>query len=195
MAAAVAVALLSGSGCAHRVRTEPAKAEEEPYRIGREDVLDVSVWRDPELSRVVPVRPDGYVSLPLAGEMPAAGKTPVDLAADIKARLAPYVQEPKVTVVVREVNSSRVFVTGEVTHPGAYPLRGRVSVLQAIALAGGFTDFANRDGIRVVRKGRYAGQIPVRYSELVSDEDRQGGAQKRDDPDVELMPGDTVVVP
>jgi polysaccharide biosynthesis/export protein len=195
MGMALAMALLAGAGCAHRTRTAPVAAEPEPYRIGREDVLDVSVWRDPELSRVMPVRPDGFISLPMVGDVAAAGKTPAELAAEIRQRLQPIVQEPRVTVLVREVNSARVYVTGEVAHPGAYPLRGRVSVLQAIALAGGFTDFANRDGILVVRKGNQAGQIPVRYRDLVSHEEQQKTGREQIDPDVDLMPGDTVVVP
>lgn len=204
MAVAVAMALL-GTGCAHRARTAPQAAEPEPYKIGREDVLDISVWRDPELSRVMPVRPDGYVSLPIVGDVAAAGKTPTELAADIKTKLTPYVQEPRVTVSVREVNSARVYVTGEVAHPGAYPLRGRISVLQAIALAGGFTDFADRDGMMVLRKGQQAGQIPVRYSDLISAEQQKSGGDEKSgtggsgqqtlDLDVDLMPGDTVVVP
>jgi polysaccharide biosynthesis/export protein len=193
MAVAVAMALL-GTGCAHRARTAVPATEPEPYRIGREDVLDISVWRDPELSKVMPVRPDGFVSLPIVGDVPAAGRTPTELAAEVQKKLQPYVQEPRVTVLVREVNSARVYVTGEVAHPGAYPLRGRVSVLQAIALAGGFTDFADRDGMKVLRKGQQAGQIPVRYSDLVSDEQKSGQEQSLD-PDVDLMPGDTVVVP
>ncbi|HEY8210868.1 MAG TPA: polysaccharide biosynthesis/export family protein [Myxococcaceae bacterium] len=192
MVLAVTVALL-GMGCAHRTRTAPQASEPEPYRIGREDVLDISVWRDPELSRMMPVRPDGFVSLPIVGDVAAAGRTPVELAADIQKKLQPYVQEPRVTVLVREVNSARVYVTGEVAHPGAYPLRGRVSVLQAIALAGGFTDFADRDGMMVVRKGQQAGQIPVRYTDLVTDERKS--SQESLDLDVDLMPGDTVVVP
>lgn len=203
MAVAVAMALL-GTGCAHRARTAPPAAEPEPYKIGREDVLDISVWKDPELSRMMPVRPDGYVSLPIIGDVAAAGKTPTELAAEIKTKLTPYVQEPRVTVSVREVNSARVYVTGEVAHPGAYPLRGRISVLQAIALAGGFTDFADRDGMMVLRKGQQAGQIPVRYSDLISAEQGTGGdeksgtggsGQEKLDLDVDLMPGDTVVVP
>ena len=195
MALVMAVALVSGAGCAHRTRTAPVAAEPEPYRIGREDVLDVSVWRDPELSRVMPVRPDGFISLPIVGDVAAAGRTPAELAGEIRQKLQPYVQEPRVTVLVREVNSARVYVTGEVAHPGAYPLRGRVSVLQAIALAGGFTDFANRDGILVVRKGDQAGQIPVRYRDLVTHEEKKDSQEQRLDPDVDLMPGDTVVVP
>ncbi|NNB87180.1 sugar ABC transporter substrate-binding protein [Corallococcus exiguus] len=172
------------SGCAHQQTLKVDNADQ-PYRIGREDVLDVSVWRDQELSRTVPVRPDGFISIPMVGEIQAAGKTPTELAEALSSGLTPYVQEPRVTVIVREVNSSRVFVTGEVAHPGAYPLRGRVSLLQAIALAGGFTDFANSDGIVVIRTDGKGGQIPVRYSDLVSP----------DGESVILRPGDTVVVP
>lgn len=183
---AVAVAVLLLGGCAHKAKT-PIDNSEQPFHIGREDVLDIAVWRDPDLSRVVPVRPDGFISMPIIGDVKAAGMTPEQLAVDLKEKLKPYVQDPKITVIVREVNSSRVFVTGEVAHPGAYPLRGRVSVLQAVALAGGFTDFANSDGIVVIRQGEKGGQIPVRYSELISD--TEGTV------DVFLRPGDTVVVP
>ncbi|MBJ6763889.1 polysaccharide biosynthesis/export family protein [Myxococcaceae bacterium JPH2] len=181
----VMVGVLLLSGCAHD-RGLKVDNSDQPFRIGREDVLDVAVWRDPELSRTVPVRPDGFISMPMVGEVVAAGKTPTELAEALKEGLKPFVQEPRVTVIVREVNSSRVFVTGEVTHPGAYPLRGRVSLLQAIALAGGFTDFANSDGITVIRTDGKGGQIPVRYSDLLSPDGGQ---------DVVLRPGDTIVVP
>ena len=181
------VGMLLLSGCAHQAM-ERVDNSDQPFRIGREDVLDVAVWRDADLSRTLPVRPDGFISLPMVGEVRAEGRTPVELGDDIRAALKPYVQEPRVTVIVREVNSSRVFITGEVGHPGAYPLRGRVSVLQAIALAGGLTDFAKRDGIVVLRAaGQENNSIPVSYSELVED-------AKRAEPLV-LRPGDTVVVP
>lgn len=186
---AVAVAVMGVllvSGCAHRP-TAKVDNSEKPFRIGREDVLDVAVWRDQELTRTVPVRPDGYITLPIVGDVMAAGKTPAGLAEELSGKLKPYVQDPRVTVIVREVNSSRVFVTGEVARPGAYPLRGRVSLLQAIALAGGFTDFANSDGIVILRTDDKGEQIPVRYSDLVSSDEQ---AQ-----DVVLRPGDTVVVP
>jgi polysaccharide biosynthesis/export protein len=183
----VAAVLLLG-GCAHQAKTFP-KASDQPFRIGREDVLDIAVWRDGDLSRVLPVRPDGFISMPMIGELKAEGKTPTELAGEIKEKLTPYVQDPKVTVIVREVNSSRVYVTGEVAHPGSYPLRGRVSLLQAVALAGGFSDFANKDGIVVIREGKDGGKYPVRYSDLVSDEAPETRT------DVFLMPGDTVVVP
>jgi polysaccharide biosynthesis/export protein len=181
--AVVGVLLLAG--CAHRAAVKVDNSDQ-PYRIGREDVLDIAVWRDADLSRTLPVRPDGYISMPMTGDMLAAGKTPTELAEEIKTRLQPYVQEPRVTVIVREVNSSRVFVTGEVARPGAYPLRGRISVIQAIALAGGFTDFANADGITVLRSDGKGGQIPVRYSDLLSPDGGQ---------DIILRPGDTIVVP
>jgi polysaccharide export outer membrane protein len=161
---------------------------DQPYRIGREDILDVAVWRDADLSRTLPVRPDGFISLPMVGELKAEGRTPTELSDEIREALKPYVQEPRVTVVVREVNSSRVFITGEVAHPGAYPLRGRVSILQAIALAGGFTDFADRDAIVVLRRsGQDGNTIPVSYSELVD-------APDKNEPLI-LRPGDTIVVP
>jgi polysaccharide export outer membrane protein len=181
--AVVGVLLLAG--CAHKPAIKVDNSDQ-PYRIGREDVLDVAVWRDADLSRTLPVRPDGYISMPMTGDVLAAGKTPTELAEEIKDRLKPYVQEPRVTVIIREVNSSRVFVTGEVTNPGAYPLRGRVSLVQAIALAGGFTDFANSDRIVVIRTDDKGGQIPVRYSDLISPDGSQ---------DVILRPGDTIVVP
>lgn len=174
------------SGCAHR-QTAKLDNEERPYRIGREDVLDIAVWRDADLSRTVPVRPDGFISMPMAGDVVAAGKTPAELAEELQQKLSPYVQEPRITVIVREVNSSRVFVTGEVAHPGAYPLRGRVSLVQAIALAGGFTDFADSDGIIVIRTDDQGGQIPVRYSDLISDGERHN--------ELILRPGDTIIVP
>lgn len=189
-ARAVGLLLLLG-GCAHRARTAPVVAEEEAlYRIGRDDVLDISVWREPDLSRLIPVRPDGFVSLPLAGELRAIGKTPAELAEEIRLGISPYVQDPKVTVIVRELNSSRIFVTGEVARPGVYPLRGRMSVLQAIALAGGFSDFADQDGIIVIREG--GGRIPVRYSDLVAEEGEEESERRARHL---LVPGDTVVVP
>ncbi|MET0402565.1 MAG: polysaccharide biosynthesis/export family protein [Cystobacter sp.] len=184
---AVVGMLLLSSGCAHQA-TRPVENKEQPFRIGREDVLDVAVWRDGDLSRTLPVRPDGFISLPMVGEVRAEGRTPTELSEQIRDSLKPYVQEPRVTVIVREVNSSRVFITGEVARPGAYPLRGRVSVLQALALAGGFTDFADRDGIVVLRRQDNGGEpIPVSYSELVD-------AAKNNEP-LDLRPGDTIVVP
>lgn len=185
--AVVGFGVLLLSGCAHQ-QTPKVDNSERPFRIGREDVLDIAVWRDADLSRVLPVRPDGFITMPMAGEVMAAGKTPTELAEEIKGKLSPFVQEPRVTVIVREVNSSRVFVTGEVAHPGVYPLRGRVSLLQIIAQAGGFTDFADSDEIVVIRSDDKSKHIPVRYSDLVK-------ADAEGEHDVILRPGDTIVVP
>ena len=182
---AVLGTLLLSVGCAGRAVPEVDNSDR-PYRIGREDVLDVAVWRDGDLSRTVPVRPDGFITLPLVGEVQAAGKTPGELEEELKQKLAPFVQEPKLTVIVREVNSSRVFITGEVTNPGAFPLRGRVSLVQAIALAGGFTAFADKNAILLSRTDEKGTRIPVSYGELV---------RKDASRELILRPGDTVVVP
>ena len=191
LALGVAVVAAMFVGCAHNQKTLPV-AKDEPYRIGREDVLDIAVWRDADLSRQVPVRPDGHISLPMIGDVPAEGKTTAQLADDIKQKLTPFIQDPKVSVIVHEVYASRVFVTGEVAHPGAYPLRGRISVVQAVALAGGFTPFADYDGIVVIRQGKDAGKYPVRYSDLIKMDDDEDGKKK---PEAMLQPGDTIVVP
>lgn len=139
---------VAATGCAStkvsRMAAEPQRGE---YRIGKEDVIEVVVFREPELSRVVPVRPDGKISLPLAGEMDAAGKTAAELQRGIAKVLASYVREPAVSVLVREINATRVFVLGEVVRPGGFPLRGPMTVVQAIAIAGGRTPYA---GDRVV---------------------------------------------
>ena len=189
IALGLALVAAMASGCAHSNKTLPV-AKDEAYRIGREDVLDVAVWRDNDMSRQVPVRPDGFISLPMVGDVKAEGKTTDELANELKSKLTPYIQDPKVSVIVHEVNSSRIFVTGEVAHPGVYPLRGKVSVVQALAVAGGFTPFADQEGIVVIRQGKDAGKYPVRYSDLVTLSD--DGTKSAE---AFLQPGDTIVVP
>ncbi len=171
------------AACAHS-KAVPKDLSGSRYQIGREDILDVSVWRDADLSRVVPVRPDGMISLPLVGELVAVGRTADDLAKEIAQKLGPYVQEPRVVVIVREVNSPKVYVLGEVAHPGAFPLKGRMTVLQALALAGGPNEFASRSQI-VVLRGAQAERYEVDYTELVSTEQA----------DFPLAAGDTIYVP
>jgi polysaccharide export outer membrane protein len=151
--ALVAVVFL-GAACASNVAGERAGDRPEPgeYRIGREDVLEVVVWHEPELTRVVPVRPDGRISLPLAGEVEAAGKTPAELQQGLTQALTPFVRDATVAVLVREINAARVFVLGEVTRPGGFPLRGPVSVVQAIALAGGRTEFGGDEVVWLRQK-------------------------------------------
>ncbi len=159
------------------------------YIIGVEDELHISVWREEALTRTVPVRPDGRISLPLAGEVVAAGLTPKQLEKEITERLAGYVQDLPVSVVVTEINHLRFYVVGEVTRPGAYPLRTRyISLVQALAVAGGFTDFADESGILVFRTMSDGGQkrFRVDYQSLVG---------RNSDNTFTIYPGDTVVVP
>lgn len=158
-----------------------------PYRIGIEDVLLISVWRDQDLTREVPVRPDGKISLPLIQDVAAAGKTPAELGREIHDLLKPYLTDPSVTVIVREVNSIKVYLLGEVVRPGPVALRSRVRLLQAISMAGGLTQFGGKNGVliyRVTPGGERV--IGVSYKDIVSG--RKPGEN------LVLEPGDTVVV-
>jgi polysaccharide export outer membrane protein len=121
------------------------------FRLGPDDVIEVSVYQDKNFDRTVPVRPDGKISLPLIGEMPASGKTATDLQKEIAQRLKQYVADPTVTVVVKEVNSPKVSVLGEVKTPGMYKIKDRATLLDAIALAGGLTEYAKKNKIYVLR--------------------------------------------
>ncbi|HTP26344.1 MAG TPA: polysaccharide biosynthesis/export family protein [Anaeromyxobacteraceae bacterium] len=123
------------------------------YRIGSEDVLEIVVWHEPELSRAMPVRPDGFISLPLAGEVEAAGKTPDELRRQLTRAFAPYVKDVSVAVLVREINGARYSVMGEVAHAGTFPLRGSISVAQALATAGGLNEFAGDEVVLLRQKG------------------------------------------
>jgi polysaccharide export outer membrane protein len=162
-------------------------AEEGDYRIGTEDVLDISVWKAPELSRTVPVRPDGKVSLPLINDIQAAGLTPSALREELAKRLSEYVPSPEVAVIVREVHSAKVSVIGSVRNPGRYELKSAATVLELIALAQGFTDFANRDRIVVLRqKGGSQTRIPFNYRKIADGSEQDNFF---------VQPGDIIVVP
>ncbi len=142
-------------------------ADDTGYKIGPEDVLDISVWKSPELSRSVPVRPDGKVSLPLVNDIKAAGLTPDQLRQELTMRLSEFIPAPEVAVIVREVHSAKVAVVGAVRSPGRFELRSPATVLEMIAMAQGFTDFAERDRIVVLRQnGRTTVRIPFRYSKV-----------------------------
>lgn len=130
---------------------EPASTPPQ-YRISAEDVLDISVWREPDLQRQVIVRPDGGISFPLVGDIEAAGKTPAELQDDLVARLETYIPDAVVTVSVVELRGLRIYVTGKVNNPGQYLVGRYVDVLQAITLAGGLTPFANRNEITIRRR-------------------------------------------
>lgn len=158
----------------------------EQYRLGPEDVIEVFVWREPDLSRTVMVRPDGKVSLPLVDEIHAAGKSALEIQDEITRALARYLESPVVSVVVAEINSPTVSVVGEVREAGRYPLRQRTTVLDALALAGGFTEFADRGHVVIVRRGP-EGPTRIRVD--------LGDVLKGKADDVpELQPDDTVYV-
>jgi polysaccharide export outer membrane protein len=141
------------------------------YRIGREDVLEIVVWHEPELTRVMPVRPDGFIALPLAGEIEAAGKTPAELRGVLVKALEPYVKDASVAVLVREINGPRYSVMGEVTHAGTFPLRGAVSVAQALATAGGLGEFAGDQVVWIrQRGGGKAERVRLSVKDLVQGE-------------------------
>jgi polysaccharide biosynthesis/export protein len=158
------------------------------YLIGAQDVLDISVWKEPDVSRVVPVRPDGKISLPLLNDVQAAGLTPSQLAAQITDSLKKYVTTPQVTVIVATINSQRVYILGEVTRPGAYPILPGMSVLQALSSAGGFTQYARVKSIFVRRfeNGKEV-KYPFNYKDVING--------KKPEQEILLKAGDTIVVP
>ena len=158
------------------------------YVIGAEDVIDISVWKEPEITRTIPVRPDGRISLPLLNDVQAAGLTPMQLAAVITTRLKKYLADPQVTVIVTEINSQRYYIMGEVTRAGAYPLLPNMTVLQALSGAGGFTPYAKLSGIYLLRTvdGRQV-KFPFNYKEVLKG--------KNVDENRVLKPGDTIIVP
>jgi polysaccharide export outer membrane protein len=157
------------------------------YVVGPDDSLQVVVWREPSLSGAFPVRPDGMISLALVGDIMAAGRTPMDLAKEITAKLKNFVNDPTVTVTVMAVNSKRIFMLGEVAHIGPIALTSDLTPLQAIATAGGLTPYANKSHIYILR-GEPGKQMKIRfdYKKAIKDGNQQG---------VTLLPGDTIVVP
>lgn len=165
-----------------------APENDSEYKIGPQDVLRIDVWKEPEISRTVPVRPDGKISLPLINDVQAAGLTPTQLTANITEGLKKYITNPQVTVSVTEINSRRIYVTGEVTRPGAFVLLPNMTVLQALSSASGFTPFARQKKIYVLRveDGKQV-KHPFNYSEVV--------AGRNPEQNITLQPGDVIVVP
>lgn len=169
--------------------TATAQAVSSDYVIGADDVLAIDVWKEPELTRPVQVRPDGKISLPLVGEIQAAGLHPVDLQKQIADKLQAYISNPAVSVIVQEVRSKRINVIGQVQRPGEYNLSSPMTVLDALSLAGGFRDFAKETKIYVLRvqpDGSHA-RLPFNYKRVVKG--------KHLEQNVQLQSGDTVVVP
>lgn len=156
------------------------------YRIGPEDVLDVAVWNSTAISRTVPVRPDGKISLPLLNEVQAAGLTPMELRDFLMKKLVDYIPTPEVSIIVREVHSFKVSVLGEVKTPGRYELKSRATVVDILAQAGGFSEFAARGRIVILRtEGGKMTRVPFNYNKVI------GGDQEN----FFLQPGDVILVP
>lgn len=169
--------------------TVSAKPHDPSYIIGADDVLAINVWKEPEVSRTVPVRSDGKISLPLVGEVQAGGMTPKQLESQIAKNLENYISEPEVTVIVQEAKSQRFNILGQVSKPGSYQLTNSTTVLDAIAMAGGFRDFAKSKSIYVLRPQANGDELrlPFNYKEVIKGEGRSQN--------VKLQPHDTVVVP
>lgn len=162
----------------------------EAYTIGAEDILEITVWRNQDLSKTVQVRPDGKFSLPVIRDVVAVGKTPSQLADEITRKLKEYVQNPVVAISVREVNSYNIFVLGEVVRPGKYPLKSKTTLLQGITIAGGFTPVAARNQVVIFRftdNGSTMQTVTSSYDDIVL----RGGIAGN----LELRAGDTIVVP
>jgi polysaccharide export outer membrane protein len=165
------------------------KGHDDSYKIGADDLLSISVWKEPEVSRTIAVRSDGRISLPLIGEIEASGQTPKQLETTISQKLQSYISEPDVTVMVQENRSQKFNILGQVAHPGSFPLTHTVTVLDAIAMAGGFRDFAKTKAMYVLRKQTDGtqGRIPFNYKSVI-----KGATPEQN---ITLQAGDTLVVP
>lgn len=181
----VLCAVVSGSSPAALADTGPDVRE---YRIGPEDVLDIAVWKNPDLGRVVPVRPDGKISLPLINDVLVEGLTPTELREVLAQQFLAYISAARVSVIVREIHSFKVSVIGNVRKPGRYELKSRATVLDLLALAEGFQEFAARRRIQILRQdGPTSQRLRFDYDAVVSDGNGDGN--------VPVRPGDVIVVP
>src|SRR2546428_1183030 len=170
---------------------ETVSAQPSDYLIGPEDMLDIAVWNNTAISRTVPVRPDGKISLPLLNDVQAAGLTPMQLRDVLIKKLAEYTPTPEVSVIIREVHSFKVSVIGEVKRPGRHELKSRATVLDALAMAEGLGEFASRGRIVILRPdGNTLKRIPFNYNKVVSANGANGELEN-----FLLQPGDIVVVP
>jgi polysaccharide export outer membrane protein len=193
LAAAAGLCLLAGCAAAPVENLAEIRKPAAEFLIGPEDVLEITVWRNADLSKTVIVRPDGMISLPLIGDLKANGFTAAQLAEKITVKLKEFKESPTVAVSVKEINSYSIYVVGEVLKPGKYPLKSHTTLLQAISIAGGFTPFASKNKLQVVRNSvgtdgeARENRIPVRYDDLLAGKGEPGNFL--------LRSGDTVVVP
>jgi polysaccharide export outer membrane protein len=174
-----------------KTSTSPVAARnDESFVIGSDDLLAISVWKEPDLTKQLPVRSDGMISFPLIGELQAAGRTPSQLQHEITSKLKNYISEPEVSVVVQEIRSLKINILGQVTKPGAYPLTADMTIVDAIAAAGGFRDFAKTKGVYVLRKNS-AGGVDSRFAFNYQDFIKG----KNTEQNIGLKSRDTIVVP
>jgi polysaccharide export outer membrane protein len=166
------------------------------YVIGPEDILDIAVWNNAEITRTVPVRPDGKISLPLLNDVQAAGLTPMQLRETLMTALTEYIPSPAVSVLVREIHSFKVTVIGQVKKPGRYELKDRATVLDVLAMAEGLTEYASRDRIVVLRQGPTTmRQVPFPYDKLTAKNGSRNGSKSHGPDNFCVQPGDVIVVP
>ncbi len=165
------------------------KAHDASYVIGNDDHLSISVWKEPDLTKNIPVRSDGKISLPLVGEIQATGRTPLQLEMEISNRLKSYITVPEVTVIVEQINSKKYNILGQVGRPGAYSLTLSTTIMDAIAAAGGFKDFAKSKGVYILRQNPDGTQtrLNFNYKEFIKG--------KNLSQNVKIEPQDTIIVP
>ena len=165
------------------------RPHDDVFIIGNDDLLAVSVWKEPELSKSIPVRSDGKISLPLMGEVQAAGRTPLQLEVEISNKLKNYITAPEVTVIVEQINSKKFNIMGQISKPGSYPLGLPLTVMDAIALAGGFRDFAKTKDVYILRQRADGSEfrIPFNYKDFIKG--------KNPAQNVRVEPHDTIIVP
>ena len=166
-----------------------SRAHDSSYVIGNDDKLDINVWKEAELSKVIPVRSDGKISLPLVGEIQATGRTPLQLEQVISDKLKTYMTDPEVTVIVEQVNSKKYNILGEVGKPGSYPLTLTTTIMDAIASAGGFRDFAKKSDVYILRENPDGTQTRINFNY------KQFIKGKHLDQNVKIEPQDTIIVP
>jgi polysaccharide export outer membrane protein len=169
--------------------TPANRAHNSSFVIGNDDVLAISVWKEPELSKSVPVRSDGKISLPLVGEIQATGRTPLQLEQELSSKLQSFVNSPEVTVIVEQVNSKKFNIVGEVAKPGSYSIAQAATIMDAIATAGGFRDFAKKTGVYILRKAPDGSQTKIgfNYKDFIKG--------KNPEQNVKLEANDTIIVP
>ena len=170
-------------------RNPAPRAHDDSFIIGNDDVLAISVWKEPDLTKSIPVRSDGKISLPLVGELQATGKTPLQLERDISEKLKGFITAPEVNVTVEKVNSRKFNVLGEVGRPGEYSLTASTTIVDAIAMAGGFKDFAKKTGVYVLRKGTDGreAKLNFNYKDFIKG--------KNAEQNIKIEPNDTIIVP